>query len=177
MKFIPTGLRWRRMTLETNGMPEHLLSWKAERRLDLILRAWENTPYVPNGQVKGMAVDCVRFLAAVLDELYRKSPTKVPVKAHDMAFNNRRGAMTAMKEFLRLYPYHRRIRDNWVEPGDVIVSGPMGGGPGHAIIVGPQENTVWQASGLGIHFTGLASMPATYRVFAVYRMLDRELWA
>ena len=43
-----------------------------ERRLYNILLSWEDTPYCPGQQCKGVAVDCVRFVSGVLDEMLKK---------------------------------------------------------------------------------------------------------
>lgn len=81
-----------------------------------------------------------------------------------------------MRQIMERYPRHEEVTDGWVEPGDVLVTGPRNGGPGHMMIVGPRANTVWQASSDHVHYTGLA-LPYTSKLFRVYRMCDRELWA
>jgi len=177
IRYEPMGLRWKRMTLRTGSMPEHALSSHIEKRLGQILASWEGTRYVPGQRCRQVGVDCVRFVSAVLDELYhRPVATECPELPQDISMHNRRGALGGLRSFLRSYPEHERVFDGWVEPGDIIVSGPPQGGPGHAIIVGPMENTVWQASSPCVHYTGLYVASEFQTVFAVYRLLDRHLW-
>lgn len=165
------------MTLMSGGMPDHALSWAVERRLGMILESWEGTPYCAGQQVRGVGVDCVRFGTAVLDELYRRtSVTPCPRLPQDISMHDKVGALGGLKFFLRQYPNHVRVNASEVEPGDCIVTGPQGGGPGHLMIVGPRENTLWQASGHGVHYTGLAMPPSVQTVYSCYRLLDKHLW-
>jgi hypothetical protein len=76
-----------------------------------------------------------------------------------------------------LYEPAERIRDRNVEPGDIVVVGTHAGGPGHLMLVGPQPNTLWhctESSGACMSGWGLPAF--TSRVFAVYRILDKDRW-
>ena len=171
--YSPMGLRWREPCFQG--------SVNAMRRLRAVLASWDDTPYQHNQQIKGVGVNCSRFLAGVLDEMYRR-PTKtvLPDFPADGAMHDRAGAFRALRFFLDHYPNHPdEVVDGWCEPGDVIVVGPVNGGPGHAMIVGVDPNTVWHSPGPeeSVCFTGF-SLPEKYqRLFAVYRMSDRENWA
>lgn len=144
-------------------------------RLAVILASWEGTPYAPGMQQKGMGTDCVRFVCGVLDELVGVWPYRpLETLPHDAAVNNRKGAINAMRTIRKLYDFER-VRDGIVEPGDVIVTGPPRGGPGHAMIVGHQRNTVWHAAAGKVHWTGLGFVMGCMTVFAVYRLKDRAL--
>ena len=171
--YSPMGLRWREPCFQG--------SVNAMRRLRAVLASWDDTPYQHNQQIKGVGVNCSRFLAGVLDEMYRR-PTKtvLPDFPADGAMHDRAGAFRALRFFLDHYPNHTdEVVDGWCEPGDVIVVCPVNGGPGHAMIVGVDPNTVWHSPGPeeSVCFTGF-SLPEKYqRLFAVYRMSDRENWA
>lgn len=171
-------IEWRNLTIEIGSWPEHGISWKVLNRIERALVSWEETPYSPGQQCKKVGVDCVRFGCGVLDELYRTTKTSMPVRAQDASLHDRDGALAAMREIMGRYPEHDDVTDGWVEPGDILVTGPTGinGGPGHMMLVGHKQNTAWQATQAGVHFTGLF-LPAGYRLFRVYRMCNRELWA
>ena len=63
-----------------------------------------------------------------------------------------------------------------VEPGDIVVTGAVGGGPGHVAIVGARRNTLWHAvSGPGFHQTGWALLSGQV-LWAVYRIEDKHRW-
>lgn len=145
-------------------------------RLKSVLVSWQGTPYCVGQQQKQIGVDCIRFGCAVLDELYRRPLTDLPIRAPDASMHDPEGAFSVMRQIVRRYPNHVTIEDGSVEPGDVLVVGPRNGGPGHMVIVGPQPNTLWQSSGGKVHFTGL-SLPGSATLFRTYRMVDREKWA
>jgi hypothetical protein len=146
------------------------------KRLEKVLVSWEETPYVPGQQCKGAGVDCIRFGCAVLDELYRRPLTDLPIRAADASMHDREGSFSVMRQIIRRYPDHITVEDGSVEPGDILVVGPRAGGPGHMMIVGHQRNTVWQASADRVHFTGLY-LPDSATLFRTFRMVDRENWA
>lgn len=150
-------------------------------KLALILAGWEGTPYVPGRQVAGRGplagVDCIRFVCGVLDALY--GYTREPTFAHtlppDGAMHNRAGAIKSMRKILSLYQPGENVTDGSLEPGDVIVAGVPGGGPGHALIVGERPNTLWHSTHKGVAWTGL-SLGAQSEVHGVFRCTDRERW-
>lgn len=146
-------------------------------RLDRILASWEDTPYRPGQHVRGVGTYCTAFVCAVLDELYRQPsaalPEDIPI---DASMHDPELARSGLRWFLTRYPNHVRVQDGTVEPGDVLVTGPVSGGPGHAIIAGPRKGTLWQCSGRSVHRAGY-SLPETYRLHAVYRMTDRHKWS
>jgi len=74
-------------------------------------------------------------------------------------------------------PYERVESSGVIEPGDIIVVGPHGGGPGHGMIVGGRENTIWHSTGIGVQFAGISYLWLTdQRIFRVYRYLRKDLW-
>lgn len=138
--------------------------------------AWEGTPYREGQSVRGVGTFCTAFVCAVLDELYQDGrATSLPEIPTDASMHDRSTALAGLRWFLRRYPEHAEVTSGKIQPGDVLVTGPSGGGPGHAILVGPRENTLWQCSGGSVHFTGMA-LPDCYQLHAVYRMKDRIRW-
>ena len=155
------GLMWRPSSCEK---AEQLTS-----HLETVLRSWRDTPYMAGQQAKGVGVDCVRFVTAVLDELLGLSRTETPRLPPDRAMHDRKGAIATMRLIRRLYPPVETIRDKVVEPGDILIVGQSTGGPGHVILVGVRPNTLWQAGSLGVHEGGLGLIEGAQRVFRVYR--------
>lgn len=140
------------------------------------LRGWEGTPYGAGQQCKGVAVDCVRFVCGVLDVMYG-TKQDVPRLPQDMSMHDRPGALAAMKFICGLYPHVKHDRGSRIMfPGDVVVVGERGAGPGHALIVGPDPGTLWQAGSKEVHCTGI-SFAENVKVFRVYRLLHKNTWA
>lgn len=144
----------------------------AQARLGEILLSWEGTRYMPGQQLRGVGTDCVRFVCAVLDELLG---VKTPIKTlpPDTCMHDPERAAAAMRRLQELYPSDQV--SGAVEPGDVIVTGPKAGGPGHAMIVGDQRNVVWHASAPSVHRVGIGGVLLLgHRVFAAYRLRQRD---
>ncbi len=182
VQYVPLPLTWTALKLETPEGKEFahdlFLSACIERRLTRILGEWERTPYDTKFSEKQVGSSCAGFICRVLDELYGRSPTELLNIPNDISFHNRNGAMAGLKWFLQAYPEAQQVTDMKVQPGDIIITQPEGGGPGHALIVGPRENTMWQTTDdiVGVHYTGL-SVPSSYQLSAVFRFTDREKWA
>ena len=142
------------------------------RAIDDICRGWVGTPYMPGQQCLGVAVDCVRFVSAVLDEILgeRVETHRLP---QDMSFHNPAGAKSAMKQFLSRAP-HFKVEPP-LQPGDVIVMGPTGGGPGHAAIVG--LDAIWHCGPTGVVNAGKGICSfGVYNYKTAYRASDRSSW-
>lgn len=173
--YIPLPLKWQSFSIDGTGIyrgQENALL----RRMERILSQWEGTPYHEGQSLKGVGTFCTAFICSVLDELYQnRRPTPLPEIPTDAAMHDRATAMRGLRWFLSHYPQHEEITSTIVQPGDILVTGPVGGGPGHGILVGPRENTLWQCSGGSVHFTGM-SLPDAYQLHAVYRMKDRTQW-
>jgi cell wall-associated NlpC family hydrolase len=154
--------------------PSELGARAFEARLDTALRAWEGTPYMAGQQKESAGVDCVRFVAAVMDDLLRRPRTPIATLPADAALHDRDGAIAAMKRLRLAFMPNRFLEDGeLLEPGDIVVTGPSAGGPGHAMIVGARRSTLWHATRLGVQWTGLAPPPG-HAVFRAYRLLDEE---
>lgn len=175
IQYNPIPLTWRSFSI--NGGTHRAAENALLRRMARIFAEWEGTPYRTGQHVKQVGTFCTAFVAAVLDELYRLDrPVPLPEIPPDASFHHSGTARAGLRWFLRQYPNHEPIPiGGEVQPGDVLVTGPGGGGPGHGILVGPAENTIWQCSGGSVHFTGFA-LPEPYILYAAYRLTDRMLW-
>lgn len=157
------------------------LAWRpledlaAQARLAQVLASWDGTPYFAGQRCKGVGVDCIRFVVAVLDEL-AGTRTVVRVLPGDVAHHAPALAFEALSRQLGLMPCSP-VLDGVLEPGDVVATGPLDGGPGHALIVGPERLQAWHAAdGQGVCRTGLGVLGwMGHRIVSVHR-LDRR-WA
>jgi hypothetical protein len=100
---------------------------------------------------------------------------------HDAAMHDREGAIGAMRELVRRYAPCQKVEPVagvWhVEPGDIVLTGAPGGGPGHVAIVGAGRNQLWHAvKGSGFHQGGWSFLDVQV-LYAVFRALDKERWA
>lgn len=146
-----------------------------EDRMQETLNEWEDTPHMDGQQSKGKGVDCVRFVAAILDEL---GGTKTPIKhlPRDAAFHKRELAISGMKLFIKQFNGRKLSIDEPLQPGDVLVTGPVSGGPGHAIILGP-NGFLWHSAHEKVVKTGFDALENTaYKYKATMRVKDRERW-
>lgn len=143
-------------------------------RLREVILPWRGTRYAKGQSCRGVATNCVGFLCRVLEELQGEPAREIPVVADDAAFHDRKTATAAMRKIIAAYgPVARSFRPHRegagtivVTPGDVLITGPANGGPGHAAIVGWERNTIWQASsGGGVHMAAL-TIPR-HRLFRV----------
>lgn len=145
---------------------------KAMARLGQVLESWEGTPYMSGQRCRGVGVDCVRFVVAVLDELTGRH-TDIRTIPPDTCLHAPAKAREAA-ERLSLAFEADRVTDA-LEAGDVIVTGPVGGGPGHVMIVGHRKSEVWHASYPMVHKVGLRGVYLCgHQVFDVFRLRDRK---
>lgn len=151
------------------------LDW-LRARLEACLTSWRGTPHRPGQCVPGVGVDCVRFVISVLETMSGRSLSKDVRIPQDASFHNRELALGAMRIFLESWKDRIDVTGGPYEPGDVLVVGPAAGGPGHAILVGPEPRTLWHSSSIGVHKTGWALERPMSRVFRVFRGSDRESW-
>jgi len=147
---------------------------QAASRLQRVLNDWKDTPHMNGQQCKGRGVDCVRFIAAVLDEM---AGTKTPLEhlPNDVAFHDRSRCIAALKRFLTLFKFYEVPEDEPKQPGDVFVTGPENGGPGHAIILGT-DGQLWQAVGTVDGYVPDLLHCQLYKYKTTMRVLDRKKW-
>ena len=124
---------------------------------------------------RGAGVDCVRFGACVLDELYgdgMAGASIMPEIPQDAAWHNRRAVMRVVRLFQRIYPV-TKVVDDVVEPGDVVIVGPRAGGPAHVLIAGVRQ--LWHAIMPAVAPTGL-TFSRDMRLFRIYRPQEKHRW-
>ncbi len=128
-------------------------------RLRVILESWRDTPWVAGQCCKGVGVDCVRFVAAVLDELCGTSHARtLPRLPQDLGVHDAFGAAEAAVSMVRKYPHEDVRRDGIVRPADVIAV-TLHIGLTHTLIVGPDPSVAWHAvSPIGVTPVGLGHL-------------------
>ena len=149
--------------------------------LDRALAAWDGTPYESGQSFIQRAADCTGAVFGVIDQIdgrHRMQPAGFP---HDGSLHDRAGAIRSVREIVRRYsPCHKVEADEngffQVEPGDIVVTGMPGGGPGHVEIVGARKNELWHAQPApGFHQGGWSFLEQQL-LFAIYRIDDKERW-
>jgi len=166
--------------LEFEDLPADLAV--AQRRLGEVLESWKGTPYISGQRLRGVGADCIGSVFGAIDELDGRPRAQDPSLPADTALHNPRAAYKAVAAIRRIYAPAERLRCPHgrlsVQPGDLLVVGTSKGGPGHLMIVGARKNTVWHASNSASGFcqTGWALGDGFERLFAVYRLGDRERW-
>lgn len=154
---------------------------RAQQALAESLERWRPTRYGIGQQCRGVAADCVRFVCGVLDDLSGKQ-TPLRTLPPDTCFHDPELAHLGMQRVRQLYEPTIEIEDGTVQPGDVIVTGPRGTGPCHALIVGPQRNTAWHCCAPmgrkgGVSVIGIRAVYVLgHVVYSVFRLAERE-WA
>lgn len=127
----------------------------------------------------GGGVDCVRFVVAVLDELYGigDDAEAVPVLPPDASWHNPGGAARIARIIGRRYPNEEITGDVLtIEPGDVLVMqvSSVPGSPGHIAIGGPRPNTIWHANpGMGVAEAGIGEVR---QLLHAWRMKGKDQW-
>jgi len=144
-----------------------------ENRLSYILGEWRGSVHRDGQQCKGVAVDCVRFVSAVVDELYGIQ-TEIEKLPPDAAFHSKETTLGAFRNFMSKYP-HTKVGGKEIQPGDILITGPRGGGPGHAIVVGVRN--LWHCDSYSVVPTGTyLSNGGVYFLKTILRGADRHLW-
>lgn len=173
---VYTPFQWRHIQDERLS-PEDVE--RIESRIDGILMGWKDTKYQPGQQCKGVAADCVGFVCGVLDELMGREQTPREILPQDAAFHARASAEAGMRAIARLYSpmEFRHASEMWtLEPGDIVVTGCEGGGPGHAMFVGAKPNELWHATNRRVMRGGMGLIDGYQKVFRVCRVGSRVQW-
>jgi hypothetical protein len=126
--------------------------------------------------------DCIGAIFGVIDDVDGRSRASNPRLPADASLHSPKSAYKAVAAIRRIYAPAKRLR--WeggsilVQPGDLLIVGTTAGGPGHLMMVGVEKNTIWHAAGRGARFdqAGWALGDGFERLFAVYRLEDRERW-
>lgn len=146
-------------------------------RVEAVCRSWENTPYLEGQCLKGKAADCVHFFSAVMDELYGTDRTSLLRRVRgDTSLHNKEAVVRAMRAILKTYTGQNEVTDGSLEPGDVVVTGPANGGPGHVMVAGGRRGVLWHCTRqTGVQQTGYGILTLE-KLFAVYRACDKDTW-
>lgn len=178
MASLPTTLRWSLVVGSLSHLRLRFQTSDFDSLVDEVCSSWEGTRYQHGKCAKGIAVDCIHFGAAVLDELYGMENSKnLRSLPPDACVHNRRGVEIATRSLLRAYPM-RRVEDSSLEAGDLLILGPwVEGRPaaaGHLMVAG-SCGTLWHATVPKVVKTGY-SIPSTEALLAVYRAQDKDKW-
>lgn len=136
-----------------------------ENFIEARLREWEGTPYAPGQHVKQRGVDCVHFITAIYDSITGQNFTYEPLP-QDMSFHNKEGAEAGMRRLFRMYPCEPLDSDT-VQAGDIVVCGPVSGGPGHGMIAG--KSALWHVDSQRVCMAGLCIAQTGTAVFKQIR--------
>lgn len=168
-------LFWEPLSVPGLSAPEHS---KILGRLEAELESWNGTPFIQGLEMKGLGVDCVHFICAVLDVMYRqKRSVEIPRARYDAAMRPG-GNQDVISTIRHMYPAHEIIKDRRLQPGDIALTGPSGSlAAGHVVIAGPRENTFWHAQGRGVKVSGLNVLNTVYDVeIAAFRATNKRAW-
>jgi len=154
-------------------------AWPAiEERMLLELGAWIGTRYASGQRCRGVVADCVGFVFGAIDGLDGRPRAQAPSMPRDVAFHSPEDAERALRALRELYEPVRALGpEALLEPGDVLVVGPKFGGPGHAMLVGPEPRTIWHCTpGAGVHRAGWCLGDGYEVLHGAFRMDDRAGW-
>jgi len=170
MKYQQYHWKWQPMSI-----PQPFAD-QATEKLRQVIQLWENTPYMPGQQVVGVGVDCVRFVCQVFKALHNLPEIPLEKVPADASMHSREGAIRTMRKIMKAYAPIVQVTDGSIEPGDVIIVGYAGGGPGHAMLVGTTKNAIYHADSTGVIRTGLGVVGGQQTVFGVFRKTNRIEW-
>ncbi len=119
--------------------------------------------------VKGRGVDCIGFVSAVIDELYRKKfVSEMPSPIGQSHASETFAAF--YKERLRLWPMQK---SDTVDCGDLVLDRPKHG-HAHVYITGVRPYTLWHAlHGDDVHETGFGSLGENLTLF---KLTEKYKW-
>lgn len=162
------GAKWERLPPEIR---------RAEDRIHEVCASWEGTPYRSGGSLRGVEADCIGSLFGIIDELDGRQRRRDSDMPHDTSFHNAAAAYRALVRLRRIYAPAVRLRSWCYQPGDLLVVGTSDGGPGHLMMVGARKNNIWHATAAsGFTQAGWSLGTGFERLFAAYRLGDRERW-
>jgi len=168
------------MDLIWSPLPENLA--RLEERILSSLKSWEGTKYRSGQRLRGVDADCIGFSCGQIDIMDGRQRAVSPMLPSDAALHDPAGARDAVATIRRLYDPAELVLPNedgqiLVQPMDILIAESGAGGPGHMMLVGPEKNTLWHCTQMtGVTKTGWSLFTGYERVFAVYRLLDREDW-
>lgn len=150
-------------------------STHCDARMLSVIRSWIGTPYCPGSAVRGVGVDCVRFVASFIAEMEGSLREPMDRLPPDLSFHSPEKARAALRRFLRIYePYEKVPFGETLEGGDILVTQPSNaGGPGHAVVVTPRPTFVVHALSTGVQVTSIYMIN---RIVGIYRPGNKNRW-
>lgn len=145
------------------------------------LNSWNGTPYESGQSFMQRGADCTGAIFGVIDALDGRARMEPPGFPHDASLHDRAGAIRTVREIVRRYSPCVKVEADekgyfQVEPGDIVVTGMPGGGPGHIEIVGANPNELWHAQpSPGFHQGGWSFLEQQL-LYAIYRIEDKHRW-
>lgn len=145
------------------------------QRYEDILRSWEGTPWVAGQCVRGKCTDCVRFVIAVLDEMYVIKAPLIPRKNQQFSYHNREAAFELAHMIATRYPSEVIKDSKDIMPADVVVvRNSEEGGPGHVLLAGVMPFSLWHcAQDVGVCRTSLTQFKIVEKI---WRPLEKSRW-
>lgn len=172
MRTLTLSVRWDHI----HGLPPAELVTVYERMHDVLL-GWQGTRYGSGQRCRGVLADCVGFVFGAIDDVDGRPRAQSPSMPADTALHDAASSAEAMRALRDLYEPVEVVTGRDVQPFDILVVGPSGGGPGHAILVGPTRNTLWHCTpGAGVHQAGWALGTGYEVLHGAFRIGDRERW-
>lgn len=116
------------------------------------LESWIGTPFAEGARSKQGGADCINFVFAILDYIYRfDRPTPLPKLPAQCGYNNPSLALKGLKRALDCYKPDTiwdhllpiSTLPDFVQPADVIIIKKSEDQPAHVLIAGPRINTMW----------------------------------
>lgn len=177
MGSLPTTQSSKSGMTKTLILPFQFVETEHAKKVESLCRIWKGTPYRLNDCTPGVGVDCIHFVAAILDSLYGERHSKnLKSLPPDACVHNKLGVLKAGRALFAAYPGMERVEDSTLEAGDLVATGPAQKEPtvGHLMIAGG-PGKLWQAISVGVCFTGYG-IPDNQMLVAVYRATDKYKW-
>jgi hypothetical protein len=146
--------------------------------MDDVLATWEGTRYGSGQRCRGVLADCVGAIFGCIDDLDGRQRAQSPSMPPDTALHDLSTSAEALAALRAIYdPVQSVRRDRGVQPFDILVVGPEGGGPSHAMLVGTAPGHLWHCTpGAGFHRGGWALGTGYEVLHGAFRIGDRWRW-
>jgi hypothetical protein len=145
------------------------------------INRWAGTPYESGQSFPQRGADCTGSIFGIVDALDGRARMQPAGFPNDGSLHDRAGAVRSVREIVNRYSPCRKLESDddgyfQVEPGDIVVTGMPGGGPGHVEIVGANKNELWHAQPApGFHQGGWSFLEQQI-LYAIYRIEDKNRW-
>lgn len=154
-----------------------MITAPAINALTAAIHPWIGTPYRDGHNAIGVGIDCVRFVVAILDQLYRITAAPIPVLPPDTSLHDPRAVARIIAILKRRYPVLQVAapgpRD--FQPGDIAIVRYHAGAPGHVGIIGADTRLIFHAiNDVGVSQT---SVETTESIIRAYRPQETHRWA